>query len=317
MAAIQSVDIGPIKELLRNVAPSKAGQLDELFDRLSPICELDRSDERILFQADTERKLIRIGTKCTIRLQAHALAAGVIITGIGSSGLKDMQPHARHKLFHPADRLLTWAVGRDLQQWLKQIEGRSRDLGTILRGAESDLPDELLASLGEKQRLFGEALFRFAFAFILLHEIAHLNFGHGRVSGYWSIQQEKDADWFAAEWLLDAASQKQLNPRARRLNMLFGISIALLWLTVFNVYLGRSQSISHPQGYDRLFQVLDRGVDPADEEESLMLWYLVSTLLFIHMDSAGFDLKPEYFRSTDPRGEVNALIDIISKRDQR
>jgi len=34
-----------------------------MFQRLSPVCELDRTQERILFQADADRNLIRIGTK--------------------------------------------------------------------------------------------------------------------------------------------------------------------------------------------------------------------------------------------------------------
>jgi len=227
-----------------------------------------------------------------------------------------MSPDERRRRFAPADRLLNWAVGRDLHQWIKRIDGEDRDLGTIFLGADSDFPDELLDSLEHSQRLTGELLFRFALAFILLHELGHLHFGHVGETGYLSVQQEKDSDWFAAEWLLDAASDHQPNPHARRLHALFGITVALLWITVFNVYFGQSSSTSHPQGYDRLFQVLDRAIDPSDEAESPMVWYFVSTLLFVHMRSAGFDFTPEHFQSTDPREEVNSLIDMISKRDR-
>jgi hypothetical protein len=272
-------------------------------------------DERILFKANAEHKVIRIGIKCTYRLQAHALAAGVIITGIGTTGIRDMESQAMRAVFEPANHLLNWAVGNDLQQWLTERDVLSQDLQSILPKFESHLPEAALALLENRQRRFGEGLFRFASAFILLHELAHLDFGHRRESGYKSIEQEKDADRFAAEWLLEAASNNQSNSRARRLNVLFGMLIALLWPTVFNIYLGRSQMSSHPQAYDRLFQVLDYGVDPTNDEESLMLWYLASSLLFIHMDSAGFDLTPEDFRGSSPRDEVSALIDIISKSD--
>ena len=219
-----------------------------------------------------------------------------------------MPPESSGKFFAPADRLLNWAVGRDLQQRLKQIEGYDRDLATILRGAEEDLPAELFASHEQNQRLTGEMLFRFALAFILLHELAHLHYAHRRESGYLSIQQEKDADWFAAEWLLDAASEKHPNPEARCLHVLFGVSVALLWLTVFNVFLGQSESESHPEGYDRLFQVLDRGIDPADHAESPMVWYFVSTLLFIHMDSAGFNIAPSSSEPPTPEMTLTRLL---------
>jgi hypothetical protein len=61
--------------------------------------------------------------------------------------------------------------------------------------------------------------------------------------------------------------------------------------------------------------VLDRGIDPDDETEHQMIWFFVSTMLFVHMWSAGFDFKPEHFQRDDPRDEVNALIDMISKRE--
>src|SRR5271157_2706960 len=121
MKAAQRVDIEPIKTLLRTAAPAKATDLDELFERLSPVCELDWAQERILFQADADLNLIRIGTKCTTRLHAHALAAGVIVAGIGTPGFMEMNPDERRNLFGPADVLFTWAVGRDLQQWLNPI----------------------------------------------------------------------------------------------------------------------------------------------------------------------------------------------------
>ncbi len=90
--------------------------------------------------------------------------------------------------------------------------------------------------------------------------------------------------------------------------------MALLWLTVFNVYLGRSRNVLDPEGYDRLFQVIDRAIDPSDREEHQMIWFFVSTMLFVHMQSAGFIFEPSRSRHDDPRDEANALIDIISKR---
>ena len=173
------------------MAPAKAKDLDELFGLLSPVCEVDRTQERILFQADADQNLIRIGMKCTTRLHAHAFAAGVVIAGIGRLTFKEMSPEERAVLFRPADVFFTWAVGRDLQQPLERIEGFRRDLANVLRGAENELPEDLLVCLSKTQRGLGEGLFRFASSYILLHELGHLNFGHRRCNGYWSIKQEQ------------------------------------------------------------------------------------------------------------------------------
>jgi len=51
---------------------------------------------------------------------------------------------------------------------------------------------------------------------------------------------------------------------------MLGISVALLWLTVFNIFLGPIKNDTHPQGYDRLFQVLDHGIEQTDEDENQM-----------------------------------------------
>ena len=167
MAAVERINIEPIKQLLRMAAPGKATDLESLFQRLSPICELDRQEERILFQADADQNLIRIGTKCTLRLQAHALAAGVIIAGVSTPGLLDMTSEEEARLFKPADDLFRWAVGSHLRESLKkQLNDSEFDLDRIFPGADADLPDSVVSSLSSKQRVHGEGLFRFALAFI-------------------------------------------------------------------------------------------------------------------------------------------------------
>jgi hypothetical protein len=221
-----------------------------------------------------------------------------------------MEADERRKLFSPADSFLTWAVGRDLQQSLKS-QGWDFDLEEIMRGSEKELPVELLPSLTRKQRILGEGLFRYASAFILLHELAHLSLGHISCKGDWSIHQEKEADCFAADWLLDSRSFGAPDPH--RMNVLIGMAVALLWLTVLNVYLGPHENETHPEGYDRLFQVLDHAINRDNENESSIVWFFVSNLLFVHMDNAGFDFDGSKMQGS-PRDEVNYLIDILSKK---
>ena len=153
--------------------------------------------------------------------------------------------------------------------------------------------------------------------FILLHELGHLNFAHRREHGYWSIHQEKDADRFAADWLLAGAANRSGNTLASQLNVLHGISVALLWLTVFDVFLGPSESNTHPAGYDRLFQILEHGLEQTDDLGQEMVWYFVWKMLFRHMWAAGFDFNESDAAQSqgDQRQKVSYLIDRISRQD--
>jgi hypothetical protein len=63
MQEVERVSVQRIEELIRMAAPKKARELHALIERLSPVCELDRSAERILFQANADTNLIRIGVK--------------------------------------------------------------------------------------------------------------------------------------------------------------------------------------------------------------------------------------------------------------
>ena len=308
MGSLLQINGEPLFDLLRRAAPHKAQELHRLIAERSPIFLLDKEEEKILLRSNAGQNTITIGVKCTCRLQAHAVAGGIFIAALNTPGYLRMTPHERGRLYAPADRFLTWAVGHDLQQRIKQRYGIEKSLREIMSGAEKELPDELLAALSHEQWLLGQGLFRFATAFILLHELGHIHFGHVGCTGIASILQEKEADRFAAEWLLDSPELS----KARRLNCLLGMAIALLWLTVFNVYLGPGDNRIHPSGYDRLFQVLYQTICPDDEVESVMVWEFVSRMLFVHMDNAGFQFDPARMQGT-PREQVNYMIDLLSK----
>ncbi len=317
MRQMQRTDIEPIRALLRQVLRRKATDFDSLLSQLAPVLELDKEEDRILFQATSGNpNVIRIGVKCTLRLQAHAYASGIIIAALSTPGYTELSDSDRRELVSPADRFLTWAVGRDLQHRLRQREGFDRKLDEILAGAGEELPESLLSSMSRMQRIFGEGLFRIACAWIILHEIGHLHLRHVSCCGYASISQEKEADRFATDWLLDGASSSQ-NAESSRINTLFGIAVALTWVTVFNVFLGQVDTVTHPQGYDRLYQILDHAIDRQNEVEHAMVWFFVDQMLRIHMWSAGFnfaqDAKHPY---EDPSDHVNDLIDRISKQQR-
>ncbi len=315
MRQMQRTDIEPIRALLRQVLRRKATDFDGLLSQLAPVLELDKEEDRIIFQATIGNpNVIRIGVKCTVRLQAHAYASGIIIATLSTPNFTELSDSDRQELVSPADKFLTWAVGRDLQYWLRQRF--DRELDEILAGAGKELPESLLSSLSRKQRIFGEGLLRIACAWIILHEIGHLHSGHVSCREYESISQEKEADRFATDWLLEGAHTSK-DAESSRANALFGIAIALIWLTVFNVYLGQMESSTHPQGYDRLFQVLEYALDRPNEAEHDIIWFFVVEMLRKHMWSAGYNFtqeaKQEY---EDPRDYANHLIDRISKQQR-
>jgi hypothetical protein len=312
MHVVERVSFEPLAKLLKQAAPAKASELDEFLSQLQPVCQIDRTEERLLFRACSASKTIEFGMKCTCRLQSHAYAAAAIILALGECENRVATDDERHALFHPADCFLNWAVSRDIQQSLLQTDGNELPLESIMTGAVNELPDGLLASLSQDQRRFGEGLFKLAAAFILLHEIGHIALAHTGSTGLWSIEQEREADRFAAAWLVEAASSERGSEEHSRLTVLFGISIALLWLTVRNVYLDCDESSTHPQPFERLYQVLNQYVDPANELEYGAVWHFISTMLYIHMENAGYEFRLEDFR-VDPREEVNHLINRLSR----
>ena len=50
-----------------------------------------------------------------------------------------------------------------------------------------------------------------------------------------------------------------------------------------------------------------------DEVETSLVWDFVSRLLFVHMDTAGFEFDADRMQGT-PREQVNYLIDMLSKQ---
>ena len=310
MTQFERADDNDMRKLLLSVSPNRAVELTALLDELKPVWLLDRVTEHNLFQARLgEPNEIRMGLKCSKRLQVHAYAAAVVLSSIGKP------KEERDKILEPVDRMMNWAVGVDLTRW----SGSDRTLlpeKHVLRATDEEIPNDVLSKLSKLHKILGVGFYRFATAWILLHELAHLKYGHTYQEGLPSLVQEKEADRFAAEWMAEAAIDSRADEREfDRLCAILGMSVALLWLTIFNVFQGRTESNTHPEGYDRLFQVLDHVIDRSDEQEYMAAWKAVATLLFIHMWSASYDFdeRDAIHMRGDPRDEVNYLIDRISR----
>jgi len=310
MTQLEMVCDDDVRSLLIFASPNRATDVSALLNELKPVWLLDRESDGIVFRARPGvPNQIHMGLKCSKRLQVHAYAAAVILSSIGKS------QEERGRILAPVDEMLNWAVGVELATCLDDIGSRLPD-GHVLRKTDGDIPHHLLAKINEGNKIVGAGFYKFATAWILLHELGHLKLGHSYQRGLPSLVQEKEADRFAAEWMMESASRSETDQHEfDRLCALFGTSVALLWLTVFNVYLGRMESDSHPEGYDRLFQVLDQVTDRENSIECEAVWQSIAILLFIHMRSAGYDFDASYAIHTqgNSRDEVNYLIDRISK----
>jgi len=309
MTDVKPMDTAQVVDLLRRFASGRSKDLDDLFHHLNPRFELDRDSEQIVFKTEPSTKTITLGNKGSCRLQAHAYAAAVFLTVRHTPGYPKLRPEERRQLYAPANPMLTWAVSRDLQQWLKQRVGPERDLDEIMVGGGAHLPNELLGSLPERQRVFGEGFFQLAIAFIILHELAHLDLKHIPCSGDVSMRQEKEADRYAARWLLECPGITHED----RLNCLFSMTVAMMWLTVFNVYLGPSQSQTHPESYDRLYDLLDEFVDDDCEDERFLIWDFTKWALLVHANNAGIEVEAVGLQESS-KEQVKYLIDLIAKK---
>jgi hypothetical protein len=104
---------------LDSVVPEQSQRLRDLAGKPGLTFLLDDEAEEILFQAHSHRRKIIVGRKCLWRLRAHAYVYVFCWSAIGNQTeqhRKMMQSvEARNQFFEPANRMLIWAMGRDLQ----------------------------------------------------------------------------------------------------------------------------------------------------------------------------------------------------------
>jgi len=79
-----------------------------------------------------------------------------------------------------------------------------------------------------------------AAAYALHHELAYIRLRHSTPC---TVDQEREADYAAAEWVLDAVEADTDQFRKRAL----GVSVALLYLVSSGVYTGQHDGKTHPK----------------------------------------------------------------------
>lgn len=224
------IDSLQLRKFLKGIIHNRDNDIDLLFEEIRPEIFIDRDTEDTLLKAKSPNKII-VGSQCTIRLQAHAYVSAILFGAI-TPNFATLQKYEKDKILTPADDLFTWAVGKDLQLWYAKV-GIEVCPEQILPNASSTLPAKLLQAISKDSVILGEGLFRNAMAFILLHELAHLKLNHSRST----ISHEKDADAFAAKWLIEGTFDSKDNKQAEasRLSAIMGIAIALTWITIYNI----------------------------------------------------------------------------------
>jgi hypothetical protein len=141
-----------------------------------------------------------------------------------------------------------------------------------------------------------------AVGFLLHHEFAHRRLRH---SGGSAIELEQDADQEATRWLLDAVETLSNKEQKRSL----GIGVAMASLVAIGIHTGRHGGTTHPHGFNRLFNTMDRYLGNVPEHSA---WLLVSIALKLHLMNNERGLTCPEGEFETPRDAVDAYVESIA-----
>ena len=288
---------------LRNIAPEKKDALEKLIQD-QPISFIIEPDApRIRFAADLAKKEIKIGRPCLDRLWALAFGYYRFYRAISQQKLKDVKVReidlTQTAELRQAGGLLKWAIEADLKAKAGEAIPPWPDGLPFPRDGDAKLSDENCAT----------ELFLSATGYILHHELAHIRLNHrpyAELQPHEAIQQEKEADFAASDWLLDGLDD-ELDPAFQKRAL--GICLGTLWITALYVYAGRKiESKTHPPAYDRLFQVVSRHVHDGGN----LPWAFLTTALDLHLQNQQIphDQNREFESFKDA---ADYAVDVISK----
>ena len=135
--------------------------------------------------------------------------------------------------------LLDWAKSNLLQSGVDQWP----EVGPRPKNDEHSIDDSRVAT----------ELFLCALAWIMYHEIAHVVKNHPLLDTSISEQEEREADKFATNWLLDGLTGNDSRLRKRAL----GISVAVLTIQSLEIESVGCLKNTHPKAHDRIFNNTD------------------------------------------------------------
>ena len=277
-----------IPRALVNIAPERQAEFEKEFADFS--LEYLDSDEFIC-DVDVPSKHIRLSRQVAELLWAASFGYMTFYTKVVQANkptTKQLFDLTKNHEVAQAMKLLKWAY----ENWLnpsKPIpwpDGLPKPVGHPQKGTMENVADELSLC---------------ALAAYLHHELAHIKLNH-KSSG--SIEDERDADYAMADWILNhnlALTDDRFIKRA------LGIAIAMEALTAYGIYTGKLGGTTHPYSYDRLINTVSRYVTDPDH----VVWAVLVFTLKLHLDNRKIETPDVVYR--DFKECVNAYADILSR----
>lgn len=308
----------PIAHLVTNllnsverVAPEKASELEQLITDSNITFEIDTDSVQKVFFASPTTSTITFGLRSLELLWARAFAYCSLYDFLSSkllAGEDITDVDLADPVIKPAMDLLSWAVSTELQV---------RD-GVI---DDFDWPDGLPTPSREADRTTFEnaadELLLVAVAAILHHEIGHITLGHDPAtldvnangeltpsSRETLLRWEKEADAWAANWLLDGLD----NNDDRFLKRVLGLSLVFTWMATRNVHTGHWLASTHPPAWDRIYHNIKQHIP---DTPCHSIWTFVGYIMQLHLMSAG--IQPQIDEAGTPEDWVNMLLDYVSR----
>lgn len=218
------------------VAPEKAEHLNEKVSNI----EIAFLDDRGDFVFEIAATTVSISAGALNLLWSAGYSYSLLYRGFvqaQQAGETEYRPTSEHRTAD-ALRLYEWAVkgvyANRLENW------------------PASLPQPIAEPVPASDTHMGTELFLVAVAWILLHEVGHVELGHPtKAVGATSKQEEHQADAFATDWLLSELTDDALITKRA-----LGIAVANIVLVAIDLNRGSFDSSTHPPSYERLHRNL-------------------------------------------------------------
>jgi Peptidase U49 len=171
------------------------------------------------------------------------------------------------------------------------------------------LPVRLPRKLGSHTSVADE-LCLIAVASILHHELGHHRLKHEGIPRdtkderllALSVEQEKQADGEAADWLLSMIEPNGLFFTKRAA----GLIVALMAIAAYGIHTEQHDGRHHPRRFERLFNSLDRYV----RDPNHAAWVFATVALKLHLDHSGYKVPVKEYETF--RDCISAYLDVIA-----
>lgn len=271
------------------VAPERVHAMLSLNHAIAPLINFVEGDPMVKFSVDVATGEIKVGCSALERIWAHCLAYIHLWERAQrrSGRIVDVRGTADSERSFD---LLKWAVEQELKGSCGEYP------------AELGAPD--LSSPHGSHNFAANELFLVCVGFVLHHEMGHVVLKHSPdVDDATSIQQEREADRYAADWLLgDLPSETD----RRFIKRSLGVCLAQACLASLEVY-GVKTAGRHPAGWDRLYSILSQYIIDGEHPA----WWMACIILHLHAQNQSLPVELER-QFEDPKEAADYLIDLLS-----